>query len=494
MNAPHTPSGGHTPDRHHMLALMHALEWLKAGQFTRAEGVGLRVVEADPGNADAHFVSAVAAYELGHHRVALERLDCAIDLQPKTAEFYAQRGVVLNAMACRDAAVKEFCRALELSPSDVPTLANLARVLLKMGDPHQAYRPMRRALALQPDNPELLGDMAVILVACRQPSAALPLYEQAIRLVPGDADLHCNYSRALLMLGQYTQGWRENEWRWRSSHYRNVGFNLPAPEWDGCPVEGKTILIVCEQGFGDALQFIRYVPWMRQQGATVLVQCRPELVRLFQAIHGVERAIPLGEPLPEIDLAIPLLSLPLVHGTRIDTIPAARCLTLPAEPAPPMSIRQGNMPMRVGVVWSGNSQRSLRFEDLAPLFKGSGIEFHALQPGPESQKARDSGLIDWSGWLTDFAATAAVMSRLDLVITIDTASAHLAGSLGIPVWVLIHATADWRWSATGERTPWYPETRLFRQEQSGHWGGVIGRVSRALQRHAVLYREERRAG
>ncbi|MBF0272576.1 MAG: glycosyltransferase family protein [Magnetococcales bacterium] len=493
MNAPHTPSG-QAPDRNHLMALMRALEWLKAKEFTRAEGIGLRVAEADPNNADAHFVSAVAAYELGNHRVALSRLDVAIDLQPKAPEFYSQRGVVLSAMDCREAAVGEFCRSLELNPSDVPTLANLARLLLKMGDPHQAYRPMRRALALQPDDPELLGDMAVILVACRQPSAALPLYEQAIRLVPGDAELHCNYSRALLMLGQYTQGWRENEWRWHSNHYRKSGSNLPAPEWDGSPVESKTILIVCEQGFGDALQFIRYVPWMRQQGATVLVQCRPELARLFQAVQGVERVIPMGEPLPEIDLAIPMLSLPLVHGTRIDTIPAARCLSLPAEPAPPLPIRKGNMPVRVGLVWSGNNQRTMCFEDLAPLLKISGIEFHSLQLGPESQKARDRGLIDWSGWLTDFASTAAVMSRLDLVITIDTSTAHLAGSLGIPAWVLIHATADWRWGATGERTPWYPDVRLFRQEQPGQWAGLIGRVSRALQRQAVLYREERRAG
>ncbi|MBF0212720.1 MAG: glycosyltransferase family protein [Magnetococcales bacterium] len=468
------------PDRNHTMALMHALEWLKSRQFTRAEGVGLRVADADPANADAHFVSGVAAHELGNHRTALERLDRAIDLRPRTPEFHAQRGVVLSALDQPEAAANEFCRSLELDPADAGTLANLARVLLRLGDPHQAYRPMRRALALKPEDPTMLGDMAVILVACRQPRAALPLYEQALKRTPDDPELHGNYSRALLMVGLYPEGWQESEWRWQTQLYRGISRTLPAPLWRGEPLAGKRLLIVGEQGFGDAIQFMRYAPLLQERGATVIVQCRKELVRLFQSARGVDQALPMQGPLPEVDLAIPMLSLPRLLDTRLDSIPPARTLTVPPHPLPPLPPREPSQPLRVGLVWSGTNQRNFRFEDLAPLLGSPGVAFHALQLGPQAQRAREAGLRDWSEWMTDFAATATLMSRLDLLITIDTAAAHLAGSLGIPVWVLIHATADWRWGVAGESTPWYPEARLFRQERSGEWRSVIERVGAAL--------------
>ncbi|MBF0429448.1 MAG: tetratricopeptide repeat protein, partial [Magnetococcales bacterium] len=264
-------------NRHHVLALGHALDAIRSQQFSKAETIGLNVIDEDPKNADAYFVAGFAAFERGNLAVALERLNQAITLQSDIADFYTHRGVVLAALKQPEEAIRDFNRTLKITPDDPSALANLARLYVQQGEARQALPLIQQALRHQPDDPVLLGDMAVILVQCKQPHDALPLYEQALRLSPNDAEIHCNYSRALLMVEQYPHGWQENEWRWHSRQYQKIAKNFPAPIWNGVSLIGKRITMVSEQGFGDALQFLRYAPLLKKKQAEVIVWCRPEL-------------------------------------------------------------------------------------------------------------------------------------------------------------------------------------------------------------------------
>ncbi|MBF0294993.1 MAG: glycosyltransferase family protein [Magnetococcales bacterium] len=469
----------HRPDHNHLLALSHALTLLAAGRFERAEGIGLRVAGEDGEYADAWFIAGVAAGRQGRHAEAVERLERAIGLQPGVAEYFNNLGVSRNALGLDEEALRDFETALALHPDDYGAHANRARLLLKIGDAQQALLAIRRARALCPGDAELMGDEAVILMAHRELEGALSLYEQALRIAPEDAEIHFNYSRALLMAGRYAEGWRENEWRWRARHYRGVTRAFPAPVWAGEPLAGRRIAMLSEQGFGDALQFIRYAAVLKGLGAEVGVTCRPELTRLFRAARGVDWACEWEHQLPEVDFCIPMWSLPLVLGTGPETIPEARCLTVPPGSFPGV-VRQG---YRVGLVWSGNNRRDFRFGDLEPLLAVEGVAFHSLQFGPQAVLARERGGVhDWSSHLSDFAVTAALLSQMDLLITIDTAVAHLAGGLGVPFWLFTHVTADWRWGWRGASTPWYPGARLFRQHRRGVWADVVLEMADALRK------------
>ncbi|MBF0179131.1 MAG: glycosyltransferase family protein [Magnetococcales bacterium] len=468
----------HRPDHNHLVALSHALALIEAGRFDRAEGIGLRVAGEDGEYADAWFIAGVAAARQGRHAEAVERLERAIGLQPGVSEYFNNCGVSRNALGMDEKALSDFETALALNPADYSAHANRGRLLLKNGDAQQALLSIRRARELRPGDAELMGDEAVIRMAHRELEEALSLYEQALRIAPEDAEIRFNYSRALLMAGRYAEGWRENEWRWRARHYRGVMRPFPAPLWAGEPLAGRRIVMLSEQGFGDALQFIRYAAVLQGLGAAVGVTCRPELTRLFRVARGVDWALELEKTLPEVDFCIPMWSLPLVLGTVPETIPEARCLTVAPGPLPEVA-KTG---YEVGLVWSGNNRRDFRFADLEPLLAVEGVAFHSLQVGPQAALARERGVRDWSSRLSDFADTAAILSQMDLLITIDTAAAHLAGGLGVPFWLFTHVTADWRWGWRGDSTPWYPGARLFRQHRRGVWGDVAVEMATALRK------------
>ncbi len=468
-----TPNPNHRPDRNHMVALAHALTLIKTEQFVKAEGIGLRVAEADPTNGDAWFIASVAAHEMGHNDHALQRVNQALILQPSIAEYHNHLGVVYMALQQPDRALVSFRRAQALNPDDPSTLANIARVLLQQGQAKQALPFIQQALELHPNEPNFMGDMAVILVACKEVEPALKLYEQALLLTPNNPEIHFNYSRALLLAGRYAEGWQENEWRWHSNHYKKVNKNLPLPCWDGlASLAGKRIVVLSEQGFGDAIQFVRFAQQLKQQNAYVIVQARPQLTRLFKQATGVDQALSLADPLPDADYCIPMFSLPKVLNINIQTIPTTPYLSVSPEWFT-LPIATNPQRLQVGLIWSGNNQRTLHLHAFKPLFDLPGVEFHALQPGPKAAETQPYGIQDCSPHLYDFAATAAIMQQLELIITIDTAAAHLSGGMGRPFWLLTHATADWRWGLMGTTTPWYPLARLFRQQETGQWDEVI---------------------
>jgi hypothetical protein len=318
---------------------------------------------------------------------------------------------------------------------------------------------------------------------------AISAFRQAILLNPQNGLAH--WSLALNLLRQADDaGWDEFEWRWIFNPVASQKRNLGRPQWHGEPLNGRTILLHVEQGLGDMIQFVRYVPPVAAAGGHVVLECPAALERLFCDVPGVSRFIGEGQPHGDFDVECSLLSLPLLLGTRFESIPPAPYLAPQTElverwknTLPP---RDGQY--RVGLVWAGRAthgldrRRSMALAQLAPLWKVPGVQFFSLQKGAAASQiaSSDLELIDLTDQLNDLADTAAMMKNLDLVITVDTAPAHLAGAIGMPVWVLHAAIADWRWYANRDDSPWYASMRLFRQTRLNQWDNVVERVAAAL--------------
>ena len=303
-------------------------------------------------------------------------------------------------------------------------------------------------------------------------------------------------------MGRFEQGWAGYEWRWKCKEFGSLPPFQP-PLWDGSFLDGRTILVHAEQGLGDTLQFIRYVPSLHQRGGRVILMCQPPLVRLLTRSPGIERLLAHGDPVPEFDVHTPLLSLPRLLGTTLESVPA----DVPYLEAEPQLVeawrhRLGSYPgFKVGIVWQGNPKfrldrlRSIPLAQFAPLARVPGVHQFSLQKGPGAEQLAAVTdrfpVTDLGRRLDDFMDTAAVLKNLDLVISVDTAIAHLAGALGIPVWVALPFAPDWRWLMGREDSPWYPTMRLFRQTRPGQWEDVFHHIAEALQRRLAAPAELR---
>ena len=310
---------------------------------------------------------------------------------------------------------------------------------------------------------------------------ALACYRQALVLAPNFPEAHENLGMILLLYGNLRTGFAEYEWRCQTKKYLRRSF--PYPLWDGSDLQGQKIILICDQGYGDAIQFIRYVPLITELDGKIIVVCQEPLLRLFSTVAGIEQLI--IEAIVEFDVHAPLMSLPHLMGTTLDTIPAQIPYLTAPKPYPFILQSPAETYLKVGIVWAGSPgnqndrNRSCNFSDFSSILKIPGIAFYSLQKGSEITNL--GGVQDLSGKLNDFADTSAIIEQLDLVITVDTSVAHLAGALGKPVWVLLSFVADWRWMLEREDSPWYPTMRLFRQTQPGDWNGVFEKVAVALE-------------
>jgi hypothetical protein len=329
---------------------------------------------------------------------------------------------------------------------------------------------------------------------------AIACFQKALQIDPHYPEAHCNMSFVYLLTGNFEEGWKEYEWRRRLKG--SVQREFSQPLWDGSDIHGKTILLYAEQGFGDTIQFIRYIPFVAQKNAIVLVECQDELASVIQDIEGVNRVFVFGEQLPEFDVHCPLLSLPLVFDTTLETIPAE----VPYIKADSIlvqrwknKLKHDNSKLKIGLSWAGrpthkrDRQRSISFDTFSPLLQINEVTFYSLQKGEAAGQAKNPTkgmkLIDYTDEMRDFSDTAAFIENLDLIISVDTAVAHLAGALGKPVWTLLPFAPDWRWMLHREDSPWYPTMRLFRQPSPGDWGSVINNVLRNLE---LFIRDENR--
>jgi tetratricopeptide (TPR) repeat protein len=406
----------------------------------------------------------------------------ALALRPDRVESHTGLGVVLRDRGHLEEAVASHERALALMPNHAETLNNLGLALDDLGRREEAVAHYKRSLVLQPDRAETHYNLAIALEHQCRYAEALACYGRALALKPDYARAHFNRSLTLLLTGQFKEGWEEYEWRFVVAQY-DRGFDRPL--WSGELLAGRTILLHAEQGFGDTLQFLRYVPIVAERGGSVVLEVPASLVRLARTVAGAPQVVATGDPLPAFDCHCPLLSLARVCKTNLATIPnAVPYLSVPTEASPAWAERIPATPSpRVGIVWAGATVGAIDLRLLEPLWKVEGVSWFSLQVGGWSGDISSLAgvkIADLSPWLADFAETAAAVCRLDLVISVDTSVAHLAGALGRPTWLLLRYPPEWRWLLAREDSPWYPTVRLFRQRKEGDWPCVAREVAAAL--------------
>ena len=467
-------------------------------RFTEAERTLSGTAAAAPLSAQAHFHHGNALSGLGRAGDAVRAYHRALALEPALEAASLNLGTLYEHQGQPAAAEPHYRRAVALTPLSPTAHYNLATVLHAQDRPEEAEAAYRTAARLDPDHAPTRYNLGLLCHDQGRLGAAERAYRQAIRLQPTHADSHWNLSLVLLSQGRFAEGWDEYEWRWLTRDFQHGHTRYPFPPWRGEVLDGCRILIHAEQGVGDTIQFIRYVPLLIQAGARVVLSLPCSLDRLTAGLpDGVLRLFE-GDTVPPVDFHCPLLGLPRLFGTRIGSIPAA-VPYLAADPAVTAAWAQRlgprRAPLRVGIVWAGNPAyrkdrtRSPGLAALAPLFAVGGVEFVVLQQG-EGRGDLNSGaslpplLADPGTQVAEFMDRAALMDGVDLVITSCTAPAHLAGALGRPVWVALQAVPDWRWGLSGEATPWYPTMRLFRQSRRGDWEGVFARMAAALAQAA----------
>jgi tetratricopeptide (TPR) repeat protein/glycosyltransferase involved in cell wall biosynthesis len=463
-----------------------AMQCYEQGNLAEAEQHCRQVLQHQPHEPAALHILGVIQCQTGRLEQAIANFQQVIAQNPNHVEALNNLGSAYKQQGQSAEAIAHYQRAIALDPNYADAHYNLGVVLQDQDDLEAALQHFQQFLTLQPHSADGHYNLGFVQRRLGQLPAAIDHYRRAIQLQPDFVNAHKNLGHALLLLGDLRSGFAEYEWRWQQPGWER---SLSQPIWDGTNLAGKTILLHAEQGIGDTIQFIRYVPQIKAQGARVLVECQASLLRLLAAsVPEVDQWIAQNTPPPAYDCHAPLLSLPRLLGTELATIPASIPYLTPPTELPPLPAAAKPSHLKVGLVWAGNPDhandryRSCTLKHFQPLWETLGITCYSLQKGSASQElSSELPIIDLSGQLHDFADTAGAIVQLDLVITVDTAVAHLAGALGKPVWVLLAFAPDWRWMIDRSDSPWYPTMRLFRQPQPSDWQAVMAAVQQALQ-------------
>ncbi|KAB2646358.1 MAG: tetratricopeptide repeat protein [Verrucomicrobiota bacterium] len=453
-----------------------------------------RSIEIKPAFAGAHNNLGVVLKDKGQVEEAVAAYRQAIALKPDFADAHNNLGIALKERGQMEEAIAAYRHATALNPNFSEAHSNLGNALKDNGQLEEAIAAHRQAIALAPEIADAHFNLGNALETNGQSDEANAAAREAIALKPDFADAHFNLALSLLQRGQFAEGWEEYEWRWRTKGFLFSQRNFAQPQWDGSPLEGRTILLHDEQGFGDTLQFIRYLPMVSERGGKIIVECQTAIRRLLQSMVPSHPVVARGQPLPPFDVHCPLLSLPRLFATDLTNIPQGVPYLHPDAAEVEVwrdRLADPSAPLRVGLAWAGSPthrndrNRSLKLASLAPLAQISGIRCISLQKGQAAEEAQSPpagmDLINVADELRDFADTAALVATLDLVIAVDTSVVHLAGAMGKPVWVLLPFAPDWRWLLHREDCPWYPTMRLFRQQHPGDWEPVIASVHSELQ-------------
>ncbi len=474
--APAPEAGGPTPEQ---IATWQALEPNQKLALREREAVRM-------------FGQALEHHNDGDLEEAARIYGQALTLDPRIPDIYNNLGVALRALGKLEASAACYQRSLALKPDHAGSYTNLGNVLRGLGRLDAAAASHRRAVELAPGNANTHYNLGLALRDLGQIAEALQCFAKTLELTPDHPDCHFDRSLSLLQNGDLKEGFQEYEWRWKLS--TNPPRTFDKPEWDGKELKGKTILLHQEQGFGDMIHFARYIPMVKEKGGTVVVETQPQLSRLISTIDGVAKVVNAGSDLPAFDVYAPMMSLGRLFGTTLDTVPAAvPYLKAPDARAVPLPASLSN-PLKVGIAWAGrpthanDAKRSSSFGHFTELMGLANVAFYSLQTGPAAGDIAKHGceafVTDMAARMNDFADTAAVIGQLDLVISVDTAVAHLAGALGAPVWVVLPHPGDWRWMMGRDDSPWYPTMRLFRQSAPGDWGPVFEALKAALTQEA----------
>lgn len=512
-------------------AIQIGVRQFRAGRFAEAEDACNKVLQLDPNNPRAIHLLGVIAHQTGRNTLAVNLLKRAIALKGDVPDFHNNLGNILAKLGRFEESVECFQQAIRLRADYPEAHNNLANVRSRMGQIEPAMAGYRRAAALKPDYVEAHTNLGNLLRRLGRFDEVAECFRRAVQIDPKNAEAHnalaltyqdqgdldqalatidraialngdnsrLRFNRALMLLirGNWEEGWREYEWRWRLADHNADRLRFQGPAWEGDDPEGRTILLHCEQGLGSTFQFIRFASRVAQRTAKVIVECQPPLKKILMcSLPGIP-VLAKGESLPSFDLHLPLMSLPRVLKTDLSSIPA----DIPYLRADEKLVEywrkelSSERSFKVGIAWQGNpayaadQQRSIPLTHYAAFAQVPGVKLYSLQKVRGMEQIASAGA---AGWLVDLAPrldestgpfmdTAAVIKNLDLIITSDTSIAHLAGALGAKVWVALTYAADWRWMLKREDCPWYPKNmRLFRQSRPSDWPGVISRIAAAL--------------
>ena len=509
-------------------AFRAALAHHQAGRLGQAERLYDQILLAQPDHSQSLHLKGVAAHQTGRHAEAVELIERAVALRSDQAAWFGNLGTARSALGRFDDAISAYHRALELDQNNVEARYNLASVLSQTGDAATAADAYRQALQINPQHVGSLnnlgttlrelgcGDEAIcvlqravdvapgfvesrynlgnVLRDAGQVTEAESCFRSALELQPDSARIHAGLAITQLLQGNFASGWAEYEWRLHCE----TGRVSPrcTPVWDGTNPAGRRIMLFAEQGLGDTIQFVRFANSLKEFGATVFIECQPPLVPLLANAAGLDGVFARDDRLPEFDVAVPLLSVPHRLNTSVDSIPADVPYLAASDELTDHWARHlaPIESLKIGIAWQGaaghldDNRRSIPLTAFAPLSRIDGVTLISLQKGHGIEQL-DAGSLDFDVVrLPDdvdttngaFMDTAAIMQQLDLVVTSDTAIAHLAGALGVRAWIALSTGPDWRWLMDRDDSPWYPSARLFRQQSPGDWDDVFARMAGQL--------------
>jgi hypothetical protein len=517
-----TPAAARPQGRDIARVAEKALAAHRDGDLAQADRLCRAVLQRDPGNFDALHLAGCVNHELGRLAEALRFLAAAVRRNARSAAALSELGLVQHRLERYAEALASYDAALAIEPDSCDLLNRRAVALLRLDRPDEALAELERLLAIAPGHADALGNRGNVLMRLNRPGDAIASYDAARRIVgdtaqlltnrahalrrldrlvdaildleaavarrPDFAEAHFELGMARLARGDFPGGWSEYEWRWKTAAFAASCRPFTSPPWTGeQDLAGKTILLHGEQGLGDTIQFVRYVPLVARRGATVILEVQPELSSLLTPFAGAAQVIARGHRLPRFDLHCPLMSLPGAFRTAAATIPAAvPYIQVPAARVQGWTERLPAQGPLIGIAWAGrrthhnDQNRSLPLARLAPLLRRPGARFVSLQremrAGDEAILRECPGVLDLGGVPDDLADTAALIARLDAVISVDSAVAHLAGALGRRLFLLLPFAADFRWLRGREDSPWYPTAQLVRQPAFGDWDGAVARL------------------
>ena len=479
--APVEPNGGLDSFE---CSLKLAFEMHNAGRSEEAEALCRVLEQIRPRNSQLLFLLGMILHKTGQSEEATQWLALAAQYSPGSARIFNGLGCAYQGTGDHARAAAAFEKALELEPQSADVLYNLGKSCYRLEQVDRATELFRRAVEIAPQDANSWNNLGKCLKELNRLDESIAAYDRAVELMPDYALARYGRAISLMAAGQLAEGFREYEWRWHSMTPRK----FPQPAWQGETALDKTLFIHAEQGSGDAIQMARFIAAARERVGQVILECRPELTTLFQYSKCADITIPYGAPIPPFDYFVPMMSLPRALGITMETIPAqASYLQAPVCEGLPAA-QTGCL--KVGLAWAGNpnhhqdAARTILLEMLAPVLQTPGVVFYSLQ---QTVPQRDRACLETMPQIhsnlvfKDFLDTASVISEMHLIISVDTAVAHLAGALGKPTWLLLQHSPDWRWFLDRAETPWYPAMQLFRQAERGHWESPIQRVADALR-------------
>jgi Flp pilus assembly protein TadD len=483
-----------------------AISFQNQGKYSQAIEQYKHAIQLEPDRAEIYYNLANVLQSQHRDSEAAENYRQAIKLKPDYAQAYNNLGITLKEQGQFDKAIENYAQAIRLEPDNAQFHSNLASILQHQGRLAEAVANCEHAVCLNPNCAEAYYNLASVLRDQGRCNEAIENNKRAIQLKPDYAQAHWNQAIAYLLNGNFTEGWKEFEWRrktdWHTSAYPH---RHPKPRWNGASFFGKRLLVHCEQGLGDCLQFARYLPMVKSLGGTVIFEAWRPLHGLLKEFDEIDELVELSfekKTEAQFDLYTSVLDLPGIFGTTEETIPSS-VPYLHADKVKTQYWREklAGPDFNVGIVWAGSSRhpndrnRSCRLEDFSPLAQIKDVRLYGLQKGKAAQQvdelASKVSIENLAEHFADFTDAAAAIENLDLIISVDTAALHLAGAMGKPVWALLAFAPDWRWMLGRTDSPWYPTMRLFRQKKWGDWNSVFEACAKQLQ---VLVSRENIAG